>query len=210
MINFQEILQTMQRNNYNPVRSPKVLSWGNHTECANLFKQIMLNVDRSIKSYEHLPEYDDVIDWMTNTEGKGLLLMGDCGRGKSVIIASVVPFLLTAKGFVSKPIHADFFESPCKADWATEIQKPKNIDYLCQCAFPIIDELGVEPKINDYGERYEGFTKVINVAEMKLKPLFVSTNLTKEQLLTRYDERTFERLVHLCRRVEFNGESLRK
>ncbi|MEG2061805.1 MAG: hypothetical protein RRY33_08120 [Alistipes sp.] len=207
---IQETLQAMQRQGYNPVRAPKVLSWGNHTECANLFKQIMMAVDQSIKSYKHLPEYDDVIDWMTDTKGKGLLLMGDCGRGKSIITTGVIPFLLTSKGFTAKPIHADFFETPCKADWATEIQKPKNLDYLCQCAFPIIDELGVEPKINDYGERYEGFTKVINVAEIKLKPLFVSTNLNKEQLLARYDVRTFERLVRLCRKVEFKGESLRQ
>lgn len=34
-------------------------------------------------------------------------------------------------------------------------------------------------------------------------------NLTREQLLRRYGERTFDRLTRLCRPVKFEGESLR-
>lgn len=84
-----------------------------------------------------------------------------------------------------------------------------NLDYLTRSAYPIIDELGVEPLINDYGEKYEGFNRIINAAERYLRPLFISTNLTEEQLLQRYGERTFDRLTRLCRIVEFCGESLR-
>lgn len=69
--------------------------------------------------------------------------------------------------------------------------------------------MGVEPLINDYGERYEGFNRIVNAAERRLRSLFLATNLSKEQLLRRYGERTFDRLIRLCRAVEFRGESLR-
>lgn len=209
-MNYNQAIQTMQRQGCNPVRTPRALSWGDRAACGELFRRIMQSVDRSIERYEHLPEYEHIIDWMTDTRGKGLLLKGDCGRGKSAIIAGVVPVLLTMKGWPARPVHAEAFETFCKVDWPTQIAKPRNIDYLCHALFPIIDELGVEPRINDYGERYEGFNKIINVAEMKLNPVFVSTNLTSAQLLDRYDARTIERLVRLCRTVEFQGESLRR
>ncbi len=69
--------------------------------------------------------------------------------------------------------------------------------------------MGVEPLVNDYSEKCEDFNRVINAAERYLRPLFISTKLTREQLLLRYGERTFDRLMRLCRPVKFEGESLR-
>ncbi|WP_288236999.1 hypothetical protein [uncultured Alistipes sp.] len=148
---------------------------------------------------------------MTDTRGRGLLLMGDCGRGKSIIVTGVVPVLLAMKGRHAVPVHADDFSKsyPFAASTAGCDPKMTNLDYLAWTHFPIIDELGVESMINDYGEKFEGFNRVINAAERYLRPLFISTNLTKEELLGRYGERTFDRLSHLCLIVKFKGESLR-
>ena len=38
-----------------------------------------------------------------------------------------------------------------------------NLDYLTRTAYPIIDELGVEPLVNDYGEKYEGFNRACRI-----------------------------------------------
>jgi DNA replication protein DnaC len=40
--------------------------------------------------------------------------------------------------------------------------------------------------------------------------MFITTNLTEDQILSRYGERTLDRLVHLCLTVKFSGQSLRK
>lgn len=161
--------------------------------------------------YRHLPEYVGIIDWMTSTEGRGLLLYGDCGRGKSIILTGVVPVLLAMKERMTVAIHADELSKPYDLALRTAGYDvhTTNLDYLTRTAYPIIDELGVEPLVNDYGEKYEGFNRVINAAERYLRPLFISTNLTREQLLRRYGERTFDRLTRLCRPVKFEGESLR-
>ncbi len=193
------------------IRTPRNLSWGEREYCEGLFCEVFRRVDHSIALYRHLPEYADIIDWMTSTKGKGLLLYGDCGRGKSVILTGIVPVLLAIHGYHVQSVHADDFQKPYDFAHATAGYDPKmtNLDYLTRSAFPIVDELGVEPMVNDYGERYEGFNRIINAAERYLRPVFISTNLSREQLLHRYGERTFDRLTRLCRTVEFRGESLR-
>lgn len=189
-------------------------SWGDKTRCRELFQHLFRRLDPTVERYyEHLPEYDEIIDWMTNTRGKGLMLMGDCGRGKSIILTRIIPVLL---GMQVKtriyPIHASEFARVYVYAKSTMgfLPNDSNIIFLSKTEFPIIDELGVESMINDYGERYEGFNVVLNSAERRLVPVFVSTNLTEQQILDRYGERTMDRLAHLCCTIHFEGESLRK
>ena len=94
------------------VRSPHNLSWGDKDYCEGLFCEIFRRVDTSIVRYRHLPEYAGIIDWMTSTEGRGLLLYGDCGRGKSIILTGVVPVLLAMKERMTVAIHADELSKP--------------------------------------------------------------------------------------------------
>nr|DAI17395.1 MAG TPA: replicative helicase [Caudoviricetes sp.] len=193
------------------VRRPSQLSWGDKETCEALFSALFRKLDGSIAKYQHLPEYDEVVDWMHDTGGLGLLLIGDCGRGKSIITTGLVPVLLGMKNLYTYPVHADDFNKPYPFAASTMGFDPKmtNLDYLTRCPYPVIDELGVETLINDYGERYEGFNRIINAAERYFRPMFVSTNLSKSDMLNRYGERTLDRLQHLCRIVEFRGESLR-
>ncbi len=211
MENIASLIDRLSKEKRIIVRSPQSLSWGSREHCEEIFCEIFRRVDGSIRKYHQLPEYARVIDWMTDTRGRGLLLMGDCGRGKSIIVTGVVPVLLAMKGRHAVPVHADDFSKsyPFAASTAGCDPKMTNLDYLAWTHFPIIDELGVESMINDYGEKFEGFNRVINAAERYLRPLFISTNLTKEELLGRYGERTFDRLSHLCLIVKFKGESLR-
>ncbi|MEI3541180.1 MAG: hypothetical protein V8Q45_12660 [Alistipes onderdonkii] len=211
MENITSLINRLSKEKRIIVRSPQVISWGSREHCEKIFREIFQRVDGSIRQYHHLPEYARVIDWMTGTQGRGLLLMGDCGRGKSIISTGVVPVLLAMKNCHAVPVHADDFckSYPFAASTAGCDPKMTNLDYLAWTQFPIIDELGVESLVNNYGEKSEGFNRVINAAERYLRPLFISTNLTKEELLGRYGERTFDRLSHLCQIVKFNGESLR-
>lgn len=193
------------------VRTSTKLSWGDKETCEALFSALFRKLDGSLAVYHYIPEYDLIVDWMTDTEGRGLLLIGDCGRGKSIIVTCLVPVLLAMKNLYAYPVHADDLEKPYPFAASTMGMDPRmtNLDYLCRCPFPVVDELGVEPLINNYGEKYEGFNRIINAVERYYRPLFVSTNLSKDEMLNRYGERTLDRLQHLCRIVEFKGESLR-
>lgn len=211
MENITDLIASLVKDRKLIVRNPARLSWGDRETCEALFPALFRKLDGSIARYRHLPEYDRITDWMADTGGLGLLLIGDCGRGKSVIATCLVPVLLGMKNLHTYPVHADDFNKPYPFAASTMGMDPKMtcLDYLTRCPYPVIDELGVEPMINDYGERYEGFNRVINTAERYFRPVFVSTNLSKDEMLNRYGERTLDRLRHLCRIVEFKGESLR-
>ena len=186
-------------------------SWGNRKQCDKLFREIFREVDNTFDIYEHLPEYDEIIEWMSNTNDKGLMLMGDCGRGKSVILNYVIPVLFRIKDRIVMSVHAQDMSKQIPINPRATIHIHRSyMDYLLDTAYPIIDELGIEPMINDYGEKFEGFNLVLNAAERYHRPIFISTNLTVEQIYERYGDRTMDRLTHLCRTVHFKGDSLRK
>jgi DNA replication protein DnaC len=190
------------------VRQPTTFSWGNFDQCKELFTQIFLEVDKTVEEFEYLPEYDDVVRWMTNTEGKGLLLRGTKGRGKSTILTCVLPVLFIIKRLVLKPVHANNIGVKEYSEVNRSVWFP-HLEHLKKTRLPAIDELGLEPQVNEFGEKFEGFNMIIDSAEQKIKPLFITTNLEPEQLLKRYESRTIDRLGRLCKTVVFNGDSLR-
>lgn len=210
---IQTIIKELQKETTILVRQPVSFSWCNNiTEAGELLETIFKEVDKTVEYFQLLEEYYHVKSWMMNTEGKGLLLMGSCGRGKSVIASGVIPVLFRMKGKYLRPVHAQDMTKPTpQQPYLAYGQRPETwLDYLQRCPFPIIDELGVEMQVNDYGEKCEGFNLVVNAAERYNRPMFITTNLTEEQILARYGERTLDRLGHLCKTVKFTGESLRK
>ena len=211
MNTLSQIISQMVKEKRLDIREPNRMSWGDHEQCRRGFITIFREVDTTFDNYQHLLEYDEVIDWMTDTKDQGLLLMGDCGRGKSIIISGIVPVLLRLKNRWIRAVHAQDLTKPTPSAQVYYYgQRPEtNLDYLLKTPFPIIDELGVESLVNDYGEKTEGFNLVMNVAERYHRHIFATTNLTEEQLLERSGERTRDRLSHLCRVVKFKGESLR-
>lgn len=189
-------IEALKGHRINAQRGGFKYSFGSSKDARELFEAAFLAVDQTVKTYKHLPEYDQIIDWMHDNTGKGLFLTGDCGRGKSTILTGVLPVIFLQKfGKVLNPYHADIIPTKVAeitAKWAT-----------------CIDELGVEPLVNNFGDKYEGFNVIINEAEAKIKPVFLSTNLDSKQILDRYGERTFDRIKRLCRIVKFVGPSFR-
>ncbi|PZX18087.1 DNA replication protein DnaC [Breznakibacter xylanolyticus] len=193
---IHQAIEALHKQKVDPLRRGYKFWWGNHDQNRTMFRKTFMAVDSSVKAYQHLPEYEEIIDWMSDSKGKGLFLMGACGRGKSTILTGVLPVLMFQHlGLVLRPTHADDI--------------PNNVNQLARYWSVCIDELGVESMVNDYAGNYEGFNRIINAAESKLRPVFISTNLNEEQLLDRYGERTFDRIIRLCRVVKFKGDSLR-
>lgn len=178
-------------------RVPTMLSFGTLEECRSLFQRAFLYSDKSVGEFKFLPEYERVVEWMSNNRGKGLLLMGNVGRGKTVISTGVIPGLFYYRlRKIVKSVAAE--DMPIKVE--SIVKQP----FLC------IDDLGTEPLANNYGVKYEAFARLINEAEAKLKLVFISTNLTIDELIDRYGVRSVDRLIRLCKIIKFEGESLRK
>lgn len=163
-----------------------------------------------------LPEYDGVVDWLANNDGRGLMCIGDCGRGKTVITRDILPVLFDKyinvrfpDGNVGHIVYNYFLATELKSRWA-EIER---------CKVICIDDVGTEPIAKVYGETHNLFSELVDLCNDRDKLLICSTNLTQAQLFggeedgvtypPRYDQRTFSRLTANTVRVYFEGEDLR-
>ena len=167
---------------------------GSKEELKEMFIKAFKYYDRTIDKYDHLPAYDEIIDWMIDTRGRGLVLMGECGLGKSTILNYVIPAIFRTK--TNKVLRS----IPAKELAAVE----RNV-----APFIIIDDLGTESIKNDYGTKIDAVADAISYAEDSSKTLLITTNLSPKSLKERYDERTLDRL-RKCKVVIIKGKSFRK
>ena len=166
---------------------------GTKEELKEMFVKSFKHYDRTIDTYNHLPAYDEIIDWMVDNKGRGLMLMGECGLGKSTILKYVIPAIFhTTRNKVLICIPA----------------KELSIIERNEKPFILIDDLGTENIKIDFGTRIDAIADAISYAEDSSKTLLTSTNLTPKALKVKYDERTLDRLRR-CKVVKFEGESLR-
>lgn len=161
------------------------------------FIDIFKRVDQTFEKYIHLPEYDQVIDWLADNEGKGIFLTGSYGRGKSVISNGVIPIIFRV--YHNKVLTC-----------ITSRNLYKYPDYFKQWAYAI-DDIGQESlSVKDYGTTDYPVINAVCECEDKMKLFIVTSNLTKTELGQKYGERIVDRINRLCRVVVFKGISLRK
>lgn len=145
-----------------------------------------------------LPEYDRVAEWLSDNHGKGLLLFGSCGRGKSLLVRYAIPMLIRAF------CHRIVSVVDCGSNQGS-------IDEILRRKLISLDDIGVEVDRVDYGTRRNIVVEAINKAQDDTGTmLIISSNLSAEAIRDRYGDRILDRIKYLCRRVAFNGKSLRK
>lgn len=150
---------------------------------------------RNAEWNEH--NYRPIVDWMTDNKGKGLLMFGGCGLGKSVIGMYILPLLI-------KDVH----KKVVNIFSAQELNK--KIDEILKLHIIYIDDIGTEDNLNSYGNKRMPFAELCDAAEKKGKLLILTTNLSIDELTQRYGDRVVDRLIATTKAVPFTGDSLRK
>lgn len=141
-------------------------------------------------------EYELVAEWLQDNKGKGLFLTGDAGRGKSLLIERIIPYIFNRyHGKIVRVYQA--------------VDLNSKIDEIKQKKLSSIDDLGTEGNYMKYGESREVVYELLDNAERRGKLLIISSNLDSKQFVERYDKRSLERLRGTCRVIKFTGKSMR-
>lgn len=139
-------------------------------------------------------------------EGKGLLLYGDTGRGKTFSACCVANALID-KGV---PVLVTQFARIRNELWGMREGRQEYLDNLNQFPLLVIDDLAAESKTEYMGELVYN---VIDSRERAKLPIIITTNLTKEELERPADmtyKRIFSRLFGNTIPVKVDGKDRRK
>ena len=159
--------------------------------------QYVVNMKSGCNAEWNEHNYRPIVDWMTDNKGKGLLMFGGCGLGKSVIGMYILPLLI-------KDVH----KKVVNIFSAQELNK--KIDEILKLHIIYIDDIGTEDNLNSYGNKRMPFAELCDAAEKNGKLLILTTNLSIDELTQRYGDRVVDRLIATTKAVPFTGDSLRK
>lgn len=144
-----------------------------------------------------LPEYDYIAHWLTDNQGRGLFMYGNCGRGKSLLTRYVLPAILLRH---CRKVVSVF-----------DIQDMnKDIDYVMTKTIISLDDIGTEEISNKYGNKRLAFAEIMDSVEKCNKLAIISTNLQADEIKQQYGDRVLDRILSTTTRVLFQGESMRK
>ena len=137
--------------------------------------------------------------------GKGFLLYGDAGTGKTFYAACVANAIIE-KG--QRPLMTNFAQviNNVQSTW----EKQEYINDLCKYDLLIIDDLGIERQTTTVQEI------VFNVIDTRYRsglPMIITTNLTPQEFTKATDignKRIYDRIIERCLPVEVAGESRRR
>ncbi len=139
-------------------------------------------------------------------EGKGLLLYGDTGRGKTFAACCIANALIDN----GVPVLVTQFTRIRNELWGMREGRQEYLDNLNQFPLLVIDDLAAEGKTEYMGEL---IYNVIDSRERAKLPIIITTNLTKEELEKPADmtyKRIFSRLFGNCIPVKVEGKDRRK
>lgn len=138
--------------------------------------------------------------------GKGLLLYGDVGTGKTFFAACIVNALIS-KGYPCLMTNFSRLTNQLSGMWE---EKQEYIDSLGMFALIAIDDLGVE---RDTEYINENVTTIIDSLYRAKVPMIITSNYSPKQLTGSCEirkKRVYDRMLERCHPVKVPGTSRRK
>jgi len=139
-------------------------------------------------------------------EGKGILLYGDVGTGKSFFAACIVNELLS-NGYKCRMTSFSRLTNQISALWNGKLEF---IDELTKLDLISIDDLGVE---RDTEYMNEHITTIVDTLYRAKVPMVITSNFSPQQMTEECDirrKRIYDRLLERCHPVMMVGKSRRK
>lgn len=203
-MNYNEFLNQQDKKQPVKVRA-EAMSFGTLEECRKNLEDGMIKLDKTIdekigRPFKMLPEYKEIIDWLSDTKGMGLALIGNSGQGKTIITTRVIPSLMDWK-YQKRP------QTIKSIQFSERNMKVEKHPYFYNTNV-IVGEVGRENEITiDYQKRDLFPLWIDNCIEKGYAPIFTA-NMDDEEIKKRYGEYIWNRIRHACKIVIFTGKSL--
>jgi len=156
--------------------------------------------------------YNTTLDYVTNFNsykqtGKGLLLTGIAGTGKTHLVASITNYLLEELVSVVFVVVPDLLQDIRSTyNYNGEEVESKIMYGLNECDLLILDDIGVEKKSDWTTEKI--FT-IINTRYSNQKPIIYTTNCNSNELEERIGNRAFSRIIETSKIIKFTCDDYR-
>jgi len=182
---------------------------------SNLGKRFM---DRTFNTFNKTKEnepalkraYDYAINFTDYEEkGKGLLLIGQVGTGKTHLTAAIANYLMFEKAIPVKFGNVTALLGEIKNSYSNEESASESelINVLSKVRLLIIDDLGKE-KRTEWSNNI--IYTIINNRYENYKPTIVTTNLSIKELENQIGDASVSRLIEMCDGIKMDGLDYRK
>jgi len=196
MYNLDQIINEMKERGMKVPVLPILISIPNGNDVLKQYYKYF--IEARGETFIYRSEYLEVGKWLENSQHKGLFLYGNVGNGKSQIARLVIPAILL-----------NYYHTIVSVYDATELNKKP--DEIISKHVLCIDDIGAEAnECVIYGQRRQPMAELLDSAEKNGKLILVTSNLNKDELLRKYGERTFDRIISMTERIVFNGNTFRK
>ncbi len=138
--------------------------------------------------------------------GNNLLIYGDTGVGKTYLTHCIAKELLDRSFFVLYFTSFDLFDLLSKNAFDKDAEAADMAQFIFDCNLLIIDDLGTELTNSFISSQ---LFCCINERIINKKSTIISTNLTMEDFLDTYSERTFSRVTSNYTMLKLVGNDIR-
>ena len=156
--------------------------------------------------------YNTTLDYATNFDlykqtGKGLLLTGISGTGKTHLVASITNYLLKQLVSVVFVVVPDILQDIRNTYNYNGAEVESRIMYgLNECDLLILDDIGVEKK-SDW--TIEKIFTIIDNRYSNQKPIIYTTNCSSDDLKERVGNRSFSRIIETTEILKLTCDNYR-
>lgn len=169
--------------------------------------KIIETAKKIVDNFVFLDFYNNICKWLLDNKGFGLIIYREeskspnNGLGKSLMVSKIIPSIIFEQHrYVHYYFNLRLFN----------LEHYKRFIETNKRCIIIIDELGREPIVKDFGSEIDIVGSLLEYAEINNCLVIIASNMSGSEIKSKYDNAILERIKSMCYKVKCSGVSYRK